>query len=83
VLAQFVKDLFHLERRPDRLDQDRGPDGAPRNAELLLCVNKDVVPQPGLEVTFHLRQIEVRALSGIELSLGAVKEIKTEVEEAA
>ncbi len=60
VLAQLVQDLIHLERRRDRLDQHRGPDGAARDAEVVLRDVERVVPQPRLDVRLHLRQVEVR-----------------------
>ena len=50
VVAQLVEDLFHLERRGDRLDQRRGPDRAVRDAEEVLGDVERVVPQPRLEV---------------------------------
>jgi hypothetical protein len=50
VLAQLVEDLLHLERRGQRLDEHRGADGAPRDANELLGADEDIVPESGLEV---------------------------------
>ncbi len=60
VVAQFVEDLLHLERRRDRLDEHRRADRAVRDAERVLGEGEDVVPQPRLEVVLELRQVEVR-----------------------
>ena len=61
MVAQFVEDLVHLERRGERLDEHRRADGAVGEAEALLGEREDVVPEPGLAVVLELRQVEVRA----------------------
>ncbi len=81
VLTQLVEDLLHLEGGGDRLDQDGGPDGAARYAEQLLGPDEDVVPQSGLVAVLQLGQIEVRAVPGVDLALGAVEEVQTEVDQ--
>ncbi len=83
MIAQLVQDLLHLERRRDGLDQHRRPDGAPRQAERVLRQVEGVVPEPGLEVAFHLGQVEVRALALGELPSRAVEEVQREIEQAA
>jgi len=83
MLAQFVQDLVHLERREDRLDQHGGLDRAARDAELVLRHHEDVVPQPCLEVALHLRQVEVRTGAAREQFLRVVEEVEREVEDAA
>lgn len=81
MFAQRVEDLLHLERRGDRLDEDGGPDRAARDAEQFLRRQEDVVPQPGLVAVLQLRQIEVRAVAGVDLPLGTVEEVQAEVDE--
>ena len=81
VLAQLVEDLLHLERRGDRLDQDGGADRAPRDAEQILGEDEHVVPQPGLVGVLQLGEVEVRAVSGVDLPLCAVEEVQAEVDE--
>src|ERR671912_1679565 len=81
VLAKLVEDLVHLECGEYRLDQDRSLDGAPWYAELVLGRLEDVVPEPGLEVTLQLRQVEVRSGAVIQQPLRVVEEVKAEVEE--
>ena len=48
-------------------------DGAVRDAEPLLREEKHVVPQPRLEMAFHLRQIEVGAGAAVEQALALWK----------
>src|SRR5262249_44705934 len=81
VVAQLVQDLFHLEGSGERLDQYGGADGAARNAQRVLREIEHVVPEARLQVAFHLRQVEVRALALRDLPLCAVEEVQTEVEE--
>ena len=60
MLAQLVEDLVHLEGGEYGFDEDRGLDGTPGHAQLVLGQLEDVVPEPGLEVALHLGQVEVR-----------------------
>ena len=83
VVAQFVQNFVHFERGQDRLDQHRGAHRALRHAKLILRHHKHVVPQPRLKVAFHLRQVEVRPAAVRQQGFGVVKEIHTEVEQAA
>ena len=66
MLAQLVEDLLHLEGGEDGLDQDRCPDRALRDAELVLREDEGVVPEPRLEVALELRQVEVRPRAALE-----------------
>jgi hypothetical protein len=59
VLAQLEQNLVHLERRGQRLDQNRRLDRAAGDPQCLLSEAEHVIPQAGLEVGFELRQIEV------------------------
>jgi hypothetical protein len=83
VVPQLVEDLVHLERRRDGLDQHGGADGALAEAEEVLGEDKDVVPQPGLEVALHLRQVVVRAVAVEHQLLGDVEEVQAEVNQRA
>ena len=83
MLPQLVEDLVHLERGQDRLDEDGRPDGAPWDAQRFLRLEEDVVPQPGLEVALHLRQVEVGAGAVVERDLRARGHVQAEVEEAS
>jgi hypothetical protein len=80
VVAQLVEDLVHLEGGEDRLDEDRGPDGAAGDVEGVLGVVEDVVPEPGLEVSLQLGEVEVRAAAVVEGFAGAVEEGQAEVD---
>ena len=82
MLAQFVEDLVHLERREQGLDQHRRPNRAPRHAELALRHHEHVVPQPRFEVAFEFRQVEIRPAAAGEQFLRVVEEIEREVEDA-
>jgi len=83
MFAQFEQDLVHFVRGDDRLDQHRRLDRADRNAQLLLRHHEDVIPQPGFEMALELRQVEIRAAAARDQLLGIVKEVETEVEDAA
>ncbi len=83
VLAELVEDLLHLERREDRLDEDRRLDRPARDPEVILREAEDVVPQPCLDVALELREVEVRPRSVLEQSLGIAVEVHAEVEEPA
>src|SRR5699024_6628846 len=83
VLTQLVEDLVHLEGCRDGLDQAGCADGAAGDPQALLGQDEDVVPQAGLEVALHLRQVEVGALALVEQALGAVEEVEREVDDTA
>ncbi len=83
VVAELVQDLLHLERRRDRLQEDRRPDRARRDAEVALRRSEDIVPQPGLEVVLQLREVEVRPGSLLEQCVHVVEEVQAEVEQPA
>ena len=59
MVAQLVEDLVHFERGGDRLDEHRGANAAARNAQLVLGHQEHVVPEPGLQVAFHLGKVEI------------------------
>ena len=75
--------LVHLEGRWDRLNQDRSADGSPLHANVVLSHVEDIVPQAGLEVRFHLRQIEVWASPPLYELFGIVEKVQPEVKQAA
>ena len=83
VILQLVQDFVHLERGRQRFDEDGGLDRAVRNAEGLLRVDEDVVPEARFLVAFHLRQIEIGAGAGSDLLLRIVEEVEREIENAA
>ena len=83
VVAQLVEDLVHLERGPQRLDEDSGLDRLLRDLQLVLRVDEDLVPQPGLEVRLHLRQVEIRTRAALDQLLRVMEEVQREVDDAA
>ena len=83
MVAQLVEDLVHLERRRQRLDQDGRLERSMRHAKLALRVGEDVVPEPGLEMALELGQVEGRRRALRHLGLGAVEDVKAEVEQRA
>ena len=83
MVPQLVEDLLHLECRRDRLDQHRGPDRTPVDAERVLRQVERVVPQPRLEVALVLGQVEVGSLALVQLPLRAGRHVKAEVDQAA
>src|SRR2546427_9493978 len=83
MVAQLEQDLFHLEGRKDRFDQDGGANRPSRDSELVLREIENIVPEPRLEMAFELRDVEVGAASLFQQTLDVVKEVEAEVEEAA
>src|SRR5207247_4149623 len=83
MIAQLVQDLFHLEGRKDRFDQDGGANRPSRDSELILRQVENIVPEPRLEMALELREVEVRAASLFQQTLDVVKEVEAEIEEAA
>ena len=83
MIAQFVKDLVHLEDRHDGLDQDGGLDGADGQAEFVLGVDENLVPQARFQMVLHLGQVVVGAGAALDQRPGVVEEVQAEVEQAA
>src|SRR5437868_1286833 len=83
MFAQFIENLVHLERGQDRLDQHGRLDGAARNSELVLCHDKDVVPEPRLEMAFELGKIEIGSAAARDQFFRVMEKIQSEVEDAA
>ena len=50
---------------------------------LLLGEAEDVVPQPGFQVAFHLRQVEVGAAAAGDQLAGVVEEVQPEIDQRA
>src|SRR5699024_9716946 len=67
----------------DGLDVRGGPDGALLDAEAVLGVDEDLVPQPGLLRGLELRQVEVRAGAVADEVAGVVEEVQAEVDECS
>jgi hypothetical protein len=83
VLAQLVEDLVHLEGGGHGLDEDGRAHGPALEAERLLGVDEDVVPEPRLQVALRLRQVEVRPGAAFEQALRVVEREQPEVEQRA
>ena len=83
VVAQLVEDLIHLEGGGQRFDQHRRPHRAAGDAEGILGVGEDVVPEPRLAVALQLGQIEVGTRAAVDQLLGVVEKIEPEIEQAA
>ena len=83
VVAQLVEDLIHLEGGRQRLDQHGRPHRAAGNAEGILGVGEDVVPEPSFAMALQLGQIEVRARAAVDQLLGVVEKIEPKIEQTA
>ena len=83
MLAQLIEYLLRLERREDRLDESRRAHGAPGHAKRRLRADEDIVPEPGLEVALHLRQVEIGTRPAREELARIVEEIEAEIEQPA
>src|SRR5438093_8192328 len=82
VVPEFVQDLLHLEGRRNRLDEGGGLHGADRDAEGLLREPEHLVPEAGLQMALHLRQVEVRAGPAGSKLLRVVEEVEPEIHQA-
>src|SRR5262249_12048722 len=82
VVAELIEELVHLERRQDRLDQDRHPNRARRDAKLAFGERKDVVPETRLAVRLELRDVKVRTRAAGNLLARVMVEEHPEVEQA-
>src|ERR1700693_877791 len=83
MLAKLVKNLVHPESRWNCFDQDRGANGAARNLEFILSQIENIVPDAGLQMALHLRQIKIRSAPTIDQFARVVKKIQTKVEKRA
>ena len=83
MVAQLVEDLVHLERGGQGLDQHRDLDGPIGDAQRGLGEDEHLVPEPGLQMALHLRQVEIGAGAGGDLGLGVVEEVEAEIEQRA
>ena len=75
--------LIHLKRSSNRFNQNSTPDCSPPHANIVLRQIEHIIPQPRLEMTLHLRQIEVRASPSLDKLFGIVEEVQPEIEERA
>src|SRR6516164_2235578 len=83
MVSELVEDFVHLECCHNRFDQDCCANTAIGNAKLLLGKNKDVVPEPRLQMTLHFRQVEVRPGAGRKQKFRVMKKVKAEIEQGA
>lgn len=83
MLLELEKDLVHLERSGDGLNQDGASDRASWYAQGILGKLEYVIPKTSLEVVLHLGQVEVWAEASLQKLFGVVEEVKTKVKETA
>ena len=83
VVPQLVEDLVHLEGGGDGLDEHGAADAALGQAQALLGMAEDVIPQPGLQVALQLGDVKVGAAAAGQQLLGVVEEVEAKVEEGA
>ena len=65
VVTELVDDLVHLEGSCDSLNQNSCANGTSSHANVVLGEVEGIIPKPGLEVGFHLREVEVWAKSSL------------------
>src|SRR3989304_3724260 len=83
MFPEFVQDLVHLEGSHDGFDKNGSLDGTRRNPDLLFRQNEDVVPESGLQMAFHLREVVIRTRALFQKRPGGVIEAQPEIEESA
>ena len=82
VVAQLPQDLVHLERGRQGLDEDGGADRAAREPEPVLGQDERVVPEPRLEMTLELGEVEVGPAPALQETAAVVEDVEPEVEQA-
>ena len=83
MVAQRMQDLIHLEHRWQRLNQQRGLDGAARQVKAIFRKTEDIVPPCRLLPGLCFWQIEVGTTSFRQQRLVVMKEIERKIEQAA
>lgn len=83
VLFEFVQELLHLESSRQSLDEARRSDTVLGETQFAGCEVEDIVPKSSLEVVFHLREVEVRAVASLDEFRGVVEEVNGKVEKTA
>ena len=75
--------LLHLKGSGDSFQENRCPDSANRHTQVLLCGDKDVVPESCLEVSLKLWNVVVRAGAVSDELVDVVVKVQSEIEEGA
>ena len=83
ILAQGIKDFFHLEGGGNRLHQCDGTDGgASEPWQKILARGKEVSPETGFFGGLHLGQVEVDSLAPLGLSLTRMEQGQRRAQDA-
>lgn len=83
VIPEFINNLVHLKDSQDGLDQDGCSDSSSAHTNRVLSEVENVVPQPCLQMRFHLGQVKVWTGTSLDQFLSIVEKIETKVEKAA
>lgn len=83
MLFEFVQELLHLESSRQSLDEARRSDTVLGETQFAGCEVEDIVPKSSLEVVFHLREIEVRAVASLDEFRSVVEKVNGKVEKTA
>jgi len=83
MVAELEQDLLHLECGREGFDEDRRTDSVQRQADIRLGEGEDIVPQTGLEIVFHLGQVEVGTRAPLDKLLGIVIEEERKVKDGS
>src|ERR1700730_4843132 len=79
VIAQLIQDLVHFECGENRFNEHGGADSAARHTERVLSEVEDIVPEPGFQMAFQFRQVEVRPSAILDSLFGVVEKEQREV----
>ena len=83
MVTQRMEDLMHLEYGWQGFNQQRGLNGAARQAEAVFCVAEDFTPPRRFLPGLGFRQIEIGAAAFRQQVLMVVEEVQRKVEQAA
>ena len=83
MVPQLEEDLLHLERSRDGLNKHGCAHSSLGEPNIGLGEDKDVIPEAGLEVVLHLREVEVGSETALDELLGIVVEEDGEIEDGS
>ena len=79
--AEFVENFLHLKGSRNGFEEDRGPNGSNGYSKILLCRDKNIVPETCFQVGFELWKVKVGTRSLGNEVVDVVEKVETEIDE--
>ena len=83
MFSEFVNEFVHFEGSRDSLDETGASNRTSWHTNCILGHAKNVIPQSGFKMTFHLWKIIIRACSSLDEFMCVMEEVQTKVEDTA